>query len=104
MSDVEKPARADEHEKFAQAKERMEEITGFCVHLVAFAVFMVLMLVVDILDGDELTIPLDWVFWPFFGWGFGILCHAFVVYGHIPTPRVIADWQERKTEELKAKM
>jgi hypothetical protein len=42
------------------------------------------------------------VFWPFLGWGIGLLGHAWAVYGQ--TPRVIAEWQERKTEELKAKM
>ena len=102
MSDVEKSPRAEAQEKFARAKEQMEAISGFYVHLVAFAVFMVLMLVVDILDGDELTIPLDWVFWPFFGWGFGILCHALAVYAH--PPRFITNWQKREIEKLKADM
>ena len=102
MGEIGELTRAYEHEKFAQAKERMEDITAFYVYLAAFVTFMLVMLNADILGGDGLIGPLDWVFWPFLGWGIGILGHAWAVYGR--TPRVIADWQERKTEELKAKM
>ena len=87
----------DEAEKFARAKEQMEEITAFYIHLAAFVVAMIAMLVVDIMDGDDM-----WVIWPFLGWGIGILGHAWAVYGRIP--RFIANWQMRKIKELKADM
>ena len=102
MDEMEELTRAYEREKFARAKERMEDITGFYVHLAAFVTFMLVMLQLDIFDGDDLFGPIDWVFWPFLGWGIGILGHAWAVYGS--APRVIAEWQERKIEELKAKM
>jgi len=84
-------------EKFARAKEKMEEITAFYVHVGAFVVAMVVMLIVDIVDNDDW-----WVFWPFLGWGAGILGHAWAVYGRIP--RVIQNWQLRKIKTLKADM
>jgi len=102
MGEIGELTRAYEHEKFAQAKERMEDITAFYVHLAAFVTFMLVMLQLDILDGDDLIGPLDWVFWPFLGWGIGLLGHAWAVYGY--TPRVIADWQDRKIQNLTAKM
>ena len=102
MAEMAELTRAYEHEKFAQAKERMEDITAFYVHLAAFVTFMLVMLQLDILDGDDLIGPLDWVFWPFLGWGIGVLGHAWAVYGQ--TPRVIAEWQERKIRKLMAKM
>jgi hypothetical protein len=87
----------DDVEKFARAKEQMEEITAFYVHVGAFAAAMVVMLIVDIVDNDDW-----WVFWPFLGWGAGIVGHAWAVYGRIP--RVIQNWQLRKIKTLKADM
>ena len=102
MGEIGELTRAYEHEKFAQAKERMEDITAFYIHLAAFAITILAMLNADIVDGNDLIGPLDWVFWPFFGWGIGVLGHAWAVYGY--TPRVIADWQDRKIQNLTAKM
>jgi len=84
-------------EKFARAKEQMEEITALYVHIGAFVVGMVVMLIVDIMDGGDW-----WVIWPLLGWGAGILGHAWAVYGRIP--RVIQNWQLRKIKTLKADM
>ena len=102
MSEIADLMRAHERERFAQASERMEDITAFYIHLAAFAIVMLALLNADIFDGDGLIGPIDWVFWPFLGWGIGLLGHAWAVYGF--TPRFIADWQKRKIKELMAKM
>ena len=102
MDEIGELTREYEREQFALAKERMEELTAFYAHLVVFGFAMLAMLHADIFDGDELFGPLDWVFWPFLGWGIGVLGHAWVVYGR--PPRFIADWQKRKIKELMAKM
>ena len=102
MAEIAELTRTYEHKKFAQAKERMEDITAFYLHFASFVTAMLAMLHADIFDGDALIGPLDWVFWPFLGWGIGVLGHAWAVYGH--TPRVIADWQGRKIQDLKAKL
>ena len=102
MAEIAELTRAYEHEKFAQAKERMEDITAFYIHFAAFVIATLVMLNADILDGDGLIGPLDWVFWPFLGWSIGVLGHAWAVYGS--TPGVIAHWQNRKIQDLTAKM
>ena len=97
MDEIEELTRAYEHEKFVRAKAQMEEISAFYMHVAAFAVTMVAMLVVDIVDDDDW-----WVFWPFLGWGVGILGHAWSVYGSMPS--AIVNWQMRKIKKLKDDM
>ena len=80
----------------------MEDLTAFYAHLAAFIIAMLAMLNADIFDDGSLIGPVDWVFWPFLGWGIGVIGHAWAVYGY--TPRVIADWQDRKIQDLMAKM
>lgn len=87
----------DEHAKLARAKQRVEAITGFYIHLGVFIAVMTLLVFVDLLgDADW------WAQWPFLGWGVGILAHWWAVFGRTPT--VLANWQLRKIKELKDKM
>ncbi|MCK4322302.1 2TM domain-containing protein, partial [candidate division WOR-3 bacterium] len=41
-----------------------------------------------------------WFYWPLFGWGIGLLIHAFSVFG---TKRFLRDWEEKKINELMEK-
>lgn len=84
-------------DKLLRAKRRVDEITGFCVHLTAFAAVMAVLLALNVAYDPEW-----WVQWPFLGWGIGILAHAAAVFGR--TPRFIAAWRLRKIRELRAKM
>ncbi len=87
----------NEHEKLAQARQHVEAITGFYIHLVVFALVMALLLVINLVAS-----PIWWVQWPLLGWGLGILAHAFAVFGQ--TPDFITNWQLRKVKELKDQM
>jgi two-component system LytT family sensor kinase len=89
----------NEHEKTAKAAQQVEAITGLYIHLVVFALVMVLLLVVNWVTLED---GIWWVQWPFLGWGLGVALHAWAVYG--TTPNFIAKWQLRKIKELKDKM
>ena len=54
-------------DKLLRAKRRVDEITGFCVHLTAFAAVMAVLLALNVAYDPEW-----WVQWPFLGWGIGI--------------------------------
>ena len=87
----------DEHEKLSRAKQQVEAITGFYVHVTIFILVLTLLVAINVATGGSW-----WVQWPLFGWGLGILAHAYTVYGHSPT--FIRDWKLRKIKELKDKM
>ena len=89
----------NEHEKTAKAAQQVEAITGLYIHLVVFALVMVLLLVVNWVTLED---GIWWVQWPFLGWGLGVVLHALAVYG--TTPQFITNWQLRKIKELKDKM
>jgi len=88
----------DESEKLARAKQQVAAITGFYIHLIVFVLVMLLLLAINWVA----TPTIWWVQWPFLGWGIGILGHALAVFGQLP--RAVANWQQRKVEELKNKM
>jgi hypothetical protein len=87
----------DEHEKLSRAKQKVEAMTGFYIHLAAFVAVNALLCVINILSGAPW-----WVQWPILGWGIGIIAHALAVFGS--WPKFIANWQVRKIKELKDRM
>ena len=87
----------EEHEKLERAKQRVEVLTGFYIHLVVFVLVMALLLVINILVS-----PVWWVQWPLLGWGIGVIAHALAVFGQ--GPNFVKRWQLRKMKELKDKM
>lgn len=88
----------DPHEKLVRAQRKVEEMTGFYIHLAVFGVVMALMLVVNSMNSTDGW----WVQWPFLGWGLGILAHGWAIFGR--TPNVIANWQLRKIRQIKERM
>jgi hypothetical protein len=88
----------DEHEKTMKAAKQVEAITGFYIHLVVFVLVMAILLA-----GNWLATPdVWWVQWPFLGWGIGVLAHALIVFGSMPS--FITRWQLRKIKDLKDRM
>ncbi len=84
---------AAEAAKVAQAKRRVAAIKGFYVHLLVFAVVVAGLFAINASTGGSW-----WVLWVAFGWGIGVAAHALAVFGR--TPRVVADWEERKVRQL----
>lgn len=79
--------------KVALAKERVEAMTGFYIHLLVYVLVMALLTLVNVVTADEW-----WVQWPLLGWGVGVLAHALIVFGQ--APRAIRRWQVRKIKTL----
>lgn len=79
--------------RLAYAKRRVAAIKGFYIHLLIFALVLAGLFVINVAGGGQW-----WVLWIFFGWGIGVVAHAFGVFGH--APRAIADWEERKIKKL----
>jgi hypothetical protein len=75
-----------------RAYQHLAAIKGFYWHFAAFASVLTGLLIINALtDGDW------WVQWVFFGWGAGVLAHAFAVFAR--KPRSVSNWEERKIRE-----
>lgn len=83
-----------EDELYKAAKERVEEIKGFYVHLFIYIVINIGLILIDVL-----TSPFHlWFYWPLLGWGIGIAAHATSVFG---IKGVLGkEWEERKIKEI----
>jgi protein-S-isoprenylcysteine O-methyltransferase Ste14 len=81
-----------DHRQAESARRRIAEIEGFYVHLAVFVGVLLILTAVNVYSGDAW-----WVQWVFFGWGIGILAHAFAVYG--TKPQFIVNWERRKFRE-----
>lgn len=83
--------------KYEKAKERVEAIKDFYIHLIAYVVVNLILFSINmIVTPDSL-----WFFWPLIGWGIGLSIHALSVFGFVP--RFDTDWEERKIRELMEK-
>ena len=83
-----------EQERYYQAKKRVEEISGFYVNLIAYIVFNVFFLILNLVTSpNEL-----WFYLPLVGWGVGVLFHGMKVFNYAPFLSKV--WEERKIKEL----
>ena len=83
--------------KYQKAKERVEALRGFYIHLIVYAVVNLILFSINmIVSPDSL-----WFFWPLMGWGIGLAIHVLSVFG--PTLWFGADWEQRKIQELMEK-
>jgi hypothetical protein len=87
----------DDHEKLERARQQVEAMTGFYVHLAVYAVVMAGLLVVNLAASD-----VWWVQWPLLGWGIGIVAHAVAVFGQ--QAQLVTSWQMRKIREIRDRM
>jgi len=73
-----------------QAQERIDVLKGFYSHLATFVAVNLFLVVLNVA-----TSPGSWWFiYPLFGWGIGLIIHAFDVFG------TSAGWESRKMQEL----
>ncbi|WP_292522155.1 2TM domain-containing protein [Methanoculleus sp.] len=84
----------DEQERYARAKEYVEGLQGFYVHLAAYIIVNVLLFAFNILtDPGGL-----WFYWVTIFWGVGLALHAIGVFAG---DRVFGrEWEERKIREV----
>ena len=78
--------------RYQKAKERVEQIKGFYIHLIVYVVVNLILFSINmIVSPDNL-----WFFWPLIGWGIAIVLHALVVFGGL----LGSNWEEKKIAEL----
>ena len=86
-----------EETKYQKAKERVEAIKGFYIHLIVYGVVNLMLFSLNMLVTPDGL----WFFWPLMGWGLGVVIHALSVFG--PGRGFGTDWEERKIKELMEK-
>jgi hypothetical protein len=83
--------------KYQKAKERVEALRGFYVHLTVYVIVNTGLFLIDLIT----TPGSFWFFWPLMGWGVGLFFHALSVFGF--GSRLGANWEERKIREIMEK-
>jgi hypothetical protein len=84
----------DEQERYERAKRRVEEIRGFYGHLTAYVVVNAVLVALNLMTSPRYL----WFRWPLFGWGIGLVLHAFSVFG---AGRLFGpEWERRKIKEI----
>ena len=83
----------EDRELYQRARERVEEIKGFYVHLATYLLVNAGLLVINLLTSPGYY----WFVWPLFGWGIGIVAHAVGTFGGGVFG---AAWEERKVNEI----
>jgi hypothetical protein len=94
----------DEHQKLVRARQQVNGLLGFYIHLAVFVATMALLLAIN-LALYYWASSVWWVQWPFLAWGVFVLAHALVVFRPRSTgPGFIKKWRLRKIQELKDRM
>ena len=81
--------------KYQKAKERVEEIKGFYVHLIVYILVNLLLFTINMITSPDNL----WFIWPLMGWGIAIPLHAVRVFAGT----LGSDWEEKKIAELISK-
>ncbi len=88
----------NEEEKYQKARQRVEELKGFYIHLLIY-----LLINCGLLSINLIFVPGHlWFFWPLLGWGIGIVAHGLAVFGF--GGFLGREWEEKKIKELMDKM
>jgi len=83
-----------EENEYNKAKERVEEIKGFYVHLLIYIVVNIFLFIINIVT----TPGALWFYWPLLGWGIGIAIHGLSVF--VFGQFFGNEWEERKIKEI----
>jgi hypothetical protein len=81
---------SDESKAYFKAKKRVEELKGFYGNLISYCCVIPILIFVNLLYSPQF----QWFWFSVFGWGFGVVMHAFRVYGYS------SGWEERKIREI----
>lgn len=86
-----------EDTRYQIAKERVQAIKGFYIHLTVYIAVNLLLFLIDVITSPDTL----WFFWPLAGWGIAIIVQAVTVFG--PSRGSGTNWEERKIRELMEK-
>lgn len=80
----------DESRAYLRAKKRVEELKGFYANIISYCCVIPCLIFVNL----TFSPGFQWFWFSAIGWGFGVLMHAFKVFGYS------SDWEERKIREI----
>lgn len=80
----------DENRAYFRAKKRVEELKGFYANVISYCCVIPILIFVNLTYSPKF----QWFWFSALGWGFGIVMHAFKVFGYS------SDWEERKIREI----
>lgn len=83
-----------EYENYQKARKKVKAIKGFYTNLVSYILVISFLIFINLKYTPEHL----WFFWPMFGWGIGLMFHAFGVFRIVPF--FGEDWEEKKIKEF----
>ena len=78
--------------KYLKAKERVETLRGFYIHLTVYVIVNLGLFIINMMTSPETL----WFIWPLMGWGIAVVLHGLRVFGG----PLGLDWEEKKIAEL----
>ena len=83
-------ANNDEGKAYLRAKKRVEELKGFYGNVISYCCVIPFLIFINLKYSPDF----QWFWFSALGWGFGVVMHAFKVFGYS------TDWEERKIREI----
>lgn len=83
----------NENTAYYKAKKRVEELKGFYGNLISYCVVIPILILINLSYMPEF----QWFWFSMCGWGFGLIMHAFKVFGYS------SKWEERQIAALMGK-
>lgn len=80
----------NENNAYYKAKKRVYQLKGFYGSLISYCVVIPFLIFINLRFSPQF----QWFWFSALGWGFGLIMHAFKVFGYS------ADWEERKIQEI----
>jgi hypothetical protein len=79
-----------ENTAYYRAKKRVEELKGFYGNLISYCCIIPILIFINMRYSPQF----QWFWFSAAGWGFGLIMHAFKVFGYS------SNWEERKIKEI----
>ena len=79
-----------ERNAYYRAKKRVEELKGFYGNLISYCCVIPIIVFINL----KFSPQFHWFWFSAGGWGFGLIMHAFKVFGISP------NWEEKKIQEI----
>lgn len=90
ISIMETALKYNENSGYYRAKKRVEELKGFYGNLISYCCVIPVLIFINLTYSPHF----QWFWFSATGWGFGLLMHAFKVFGYS------SNWEERKIREI----
>jgi len=82
-----------EEDSYIKAKQKVKKIKRFYGHLISYIFVIPFLAFINY----STFWGFQWFWFPAFGWGLGLVIHAFMVFGYIN------DWEDKKIREIMKK-